>query len=30
MGFGLIFMVSLCLGFLGYTRFQSYPKTHAT
>lgn len=29
MGFGLIFIVSLFLGLLGYTRFQSYPKTHA-
>ncbi len=30
MGFGLIFIVSLFLGLLGYTRFQPYPKTHTT
>jgi len=30
MGFGLIFIVSLFLGLLGYTRFQPYPKTYTT
>ncbi len=30
MGFGLIFIVSLFLGLLGYTHFQTYSKTNAT